>query len=132
MAYFLKMLQGSMGSSLFICKMWKLILNRAKYSCPLLFLSPQTTTLPSIHFPLYLSMADHSGRKDSDHIRRKNIPTWNSSGKIRIIRALLLLYVWYLQYWLFVVAFRTWSSGQILVFFYTHNNRTCQYKHDEL
>ena len=29
---------------------------------------------------------------------------------------------------LFVVAFRTGSSGQVLVFFYTHNdNSTCQY-----
>ena len=26
---------------------------------------------------------------------------------------------------LFVVAFQTWSSGQVLVFFYTHTNRTC-------
>ena len=34
---------------------------------------------------------------------------------------------------LFVVAFRTGSSGQVLVFFYTHNdNSTCQYNLDEL
>ena len=34
---------------------------------------------------------------------------------------------------LFVVAFRTGSSGQLLVFFYTHNdNSTCQYDLDEL
>ena len=32
-----------------------------------------------------------------------------------------------------VVAFRTGSSGQVLVFFYTHNdNSTCQYNLDEL
>ena len=35
--------------------------------------------------------------------------------------------------WLFVVAFRTGSSGQVLVFFYTHNdNSTRQYNLDEL
>ena len=34
---------------------------------------------------------------------------------------------------LFVVAFRTGSSGQVLVFYYTHNdNSTCQYNFDEL
>ena len=34
---------------------------------------------------------------------------------------------------LFVVTFRTGSNGQVLVFFYTHNdNSTCQYNHDEL
>ena len=33
---------------------------------------------------------------------------------------------------LFVVAFRTGSSGQVLVFFYTHNdNSTCQYNLDD-
>ena len=34
---------------------------------------------------------------------------------------------------LFVVAFRTGSSGQVLAFFYTQNdNSTCQYNLDEL
>ena len=33
---------------------------------------------------------------------------------------------------LFVVAFQTGSSDQVLVFFYTHNNSTCQYNMDEL
>ena len=34
---------------------------------------------------------------------------------------------------LFVVAFRTGSSDQVLVFFYTYNdNSTCQYNLDEL
>ena len=34
---------------------------------------------------------------------------------------------------LFVVAFRTGSNGQVLVFFCTHNdNSTCQYNLDEL
>ena len=34
---------------------------------------------------------------------------------------------------LFVVAFPTGSSGQVLVFFYTHNdNSKCQYNLDEL
>ena len=63
-------------------------------------------------------MADHSDREclwpGQWPQKEKVIPTSNSSGKIRKIRA--SLYVWYLQYWALCDGILNWKPGITYMF----------------
>ena len=78
-------------------------------------------------------MADHSGRGayglGSDHRRRSEIVLVKYEKSGHHYTCMSGIYT----IGLFVMAFRTGSSGQVLVFFYAHyDNSKCQYNLDEL